>query len=141
MLRALPPKSRMTPIGGWICAIREALGMSQADLARRMQVRTSSVAKLERSERAGSVQLNSLRRAAEALDCQVICVLVPRRSLQDLVDERRTQLFSQMWGNVEVHARLSGLGLDDPGSGPGLLRVAEAVVPDSVLWRDDIPSA
>jgi hypothetical protein len=71
----------------------------------------------------------------------VVCVLLPRRSLQELVDERRIQLFSQMWGRVEVHAQLSGLGLSDPGSGPGLLRTAEAVVPDSMLWGGDAPSA
>lgn len=80
------------PHGGWVGAIREALGMSRKDLATRMKVVESSVARLEASERAGTVQLDTLRRAAGALDCDLVYALVPRRPLDDMVqDQARKQ--------------------------------------------------
>jgi predicted DNA-binding mobile mystery protein A len=69
-------------------AIREALGMSARDLAHRIGVADSTIVRLEASERAGTVQLNSLRRAADALDCDLVYALVPRRPLDEIVQEQ-----------------------------------------------------
>ena len=76
------------PRGGWTRAVREALGMSQADLGRRMGVNASTVMSLERGEREGRVQLDTLRRAADALDCDLVYALVPRRPLESAVQDR-----------------------------------------------------
>jgi predicted DNA-binding mobile mystery protein A len=76
------------PRSGWLRAIREALGMSSKDLAARMGVAESTVARLEVSERAETAQLSSLRRAAEALGCDLVYALVPRRPLEDTVQEQ-----------------------------------------------------
>src|SRR3569623_2932808 len=51
-----------------------------------------SVAGLEKAEVDGKIQLVSLRRAAEALDCVVGFALVPRTSLNTMVDERARTL-------------------------------------------------
>lgn len=81
-----------TPHGGWVGAIREALGMSRKDLATQMKVAESTVARLEASERAETVQLDTLRRSAGALDCDLVYALVPRRPLDDMVqDQARKQ--------------------------------------------------
>ena len=73
------------PHGGWVGALREALAMPRKDLAVRMRVAESTVARLEASERAGTVQLDTLRRAADALGCDLVYALVPRRRLEDMV--------------------------------------------------------
>jgi len=80
------------PPRGWIRAIRDALGMSGAQLGRRMGMTAQSVAGLEKSEVDGKIQLDTLRRAAEALDCVVVYALVPRTSLNTMVDERARTL-------------------------------------------------
>jgi predicted DNA-binding mobile mystery protein A len=74
------------PADGWVRTIRQALGMSTESLAFRMKVSRRSVVSLEAGEADGSVQLNTLRRAADALDCQLFHVLVPRTSLTELVN-------------------------------------------------------
>ena len=86
---AIGPTSRFTlPARGWIKAVREALGMTTAQLAIRMRVKQPSVVELERSEAKGSIGLATLRRAAEALDCTLIYALVPNKPLETMVGER-----------------------------------------------------
>lgn len=62
--------------------------MSTAQLGHRMGVRQPSVVGLERSEERGSIELASLRRVAEALDCTLVYALVPNKPLTTTVRER-----------------------------------------------------
>lgn len=62
--------------------------MTTAQLAIRMGVKQPSIINLERSEAKGTIELATLRRAAEALDCTVIYALVPRKSLDATLRER-----------------------------------------------------
>jgi predicted DNA-binding mobile mystery protein A len=73
-----PPR----PSNGWIKTIREALGMTAVALARQLNVRSSTVHKLEKSEADDSISLASLRKVAEALNCELHYALVPRTSLE-----------------------------------------------------------
>jgi predicted DNA-binding mobile mystery protein A len=73
------------PPGGWVKVIREALGMSQYELAVRMGVTQPRVAQLEHAEVVGSMQLATLERAAAALNCVVRYVLAPVAPLQEIV--------------------------------------------------------
>ena len=56
------------PRRGWLHEIRNALGMSGAQLASRLAVRQSTVAKLERTEQEETISLKSLRRIADAME-------------------------------------------------------------------------
>ena len=57
------------PWQGWIRTLRDALGMTGADLARRMGVHQSRIPAIERGEREQTIKIDTLARAAEALDC------------------------------------------------------------------------
>jgi len=78
------------PGGGWVNTIRRALGMTERELADRMGVTQSSLHALESSEAAGTIRIETLRRAAEALDCEVVYALVPRRPLAEVVTGQAT---------------------------------------------------
>ena len=67
-----------------LAAIREALGMSSAVLAQRLDISASGLRKLEQAEAADAITLATLRRVAEALDCELQYVLVPRQSLRQM---------------------------------------------------------
>jgi len=73
---------------GWIKAVREGLGMAAAHLAVRLGVTTSSVTRLETSETDDTITLASLRRAAEALGCELHYALVPKQSLANTLEDR-----------------------------------------------------
>src|ERR1700730_5919753 len=71
------------PSKGWIRAIRDALGMTSAQLAHRLGVSQPRIIELEKSEASGTVTLNTLQRAAEALGCRLVYALVPGQPLAD----------------------------------------------------------
>jgi predicted DNA-binding mobile mystery protein A len=87
--KQLGPATRFaSPVRGWTKAIREALGMSTAQLASRLNVKQPSVVAIEQSEARGSIELATLRRVAEALDCTLVYALVPNKPLETIVRNR-----------------------------------------------------
>lgn len=60
--------------------------MPAAYLARRLGVVPSTVLRLETSEADDTISLASLRRMAEALDCELHYALVPRRSIAQTLE-------------------------------------------------------
>ena len=73
---------------GWIRAIRDALGMTAAELAARMGISGSSVRAMEETEVTGGVRLSTLRRAAEAMDCTLVYAFIPNESLEHTVQQQ-----------------------------------------------------
>jgi predicted DNA-binding mobile mystery protein A len=87
--RELGPVALYTPpVRGWIKAVREALGMTSAQLARRLGVKQPSIVAIEQSEAKGTIELATLRRVAEALDSTLIYALVPNKPLETAVRDR-----------------------------------------------------
>jgi predicted DNA-binding mobile mystery protein A len=95
------------PRRGWIREIRDALGMSSTDLAGRLGTSQSSVSELERSEVHDSIKLGSLRRVADALDCDLFYFLAPRSTLDDAVRTQARQQAERLLASDE------GRGGDD----------------------------
>jgi predicted DNA-binding mobile mystery protein A len=125
------------PPHGWIRAIREALGMSAAVLAARLGITAGAVTRLEQSEAADRIQLDTLRRAADALGCDLVYLLVPRRPLDVVVRDRARELARRQIAAVEQTMRL-----EDQATGmtSGMeKRFVEQLLERGGLWRDDAP--
>jgi predicted DNA-binding mobile mystery protein A len=91
-LNTLRNTSFARPPRGWTKAIREALGMTTAQLARRIGVSQSRTVDIEKAEATGAITLGSLERAAHALECELVYALVPRKPLEDMVVESATAI-------------------------------------------------
>ncbi len=76
------------PKSGWVRAIREALGMTTSQLAERMNIQQSGVTLLEQREVARTVTLETLQRAAHAMNCDLVYALVPKVTLEKIVDDQ-----------------------------------------------------
>ncbi|MDI1251003.1 MAG: helix-turn-helix domain-containing protein [Lacunisphaera sp.] len=68
------------PSGGWLRAVRQALGQAQADVAKNTGVTKQAYAQYERGEIKGTLSLGSLQRAADAMQCDLVYYLAPRAS-------------------------------------------------------------
>ena len=88
------------PSSGWLKGIREALGMPAAQLAKRLDVVASTVSRLETSEADDTISLATLRRAAEALGCELRYALVPKQSLAGTLESRAMTLARQRMATV-----------------------------------------
>jgi len=100
--RELGPAKRYTPpVRGWIKALREALGMSTAQLAKRMRIKQPSIIALQQSEAKGTIELRTLRRVAEALDCHLLYALVPKKPLETIVRDRAREFARKRLEPVE----------------------------------------
>jgi predicted DNA-binding mobile mystery protein A len=97
--------------GSWIRALRQALGLSAAGLGRRMSLAQQSIVQLEENEKRGTITLASLRRAAEALDAELIYAIVPRKSLRDTISERAKALAKQRVAPVAQSMQLEAQGI------------------------------
>lgn len=129
---ALPAR----PSSGWVRAIRDALGMSSAALARRLGVTDSAVRKLEDAESSDAITLATLRRIAAALDCELQYALVPKQSL----DAMRTQRAMQI-AREQVQPVARSMALEDQSVDPALTEtqieeIAQALLakPGKGLW-------
>jgi predicted DNA-binding mobile mystery protein A len=76
------------PRSGWVRAIRESLGMTATAFARRLGIIHAGVSKLETAEASDAITLASLRKLAEALDCELQYALIPRTSLKQHVQDQ-----------------------------------------------------
>ena len=121
------------PPAGWVNAVRRALGMSERELAARLGVSQPSVHALERSEAAGRARLDTLRRAADALDCDLVYALVPRRPLVDTLTARaharaREEL-SRVARTMSLEAQDIEVSEDD------VARRAREILEAGAVWR------
>jgi predicted DNA-binding mobile mystery protein A len=82
----------VTPKRGWICEIRQALGMTGVDLAKRLEVSPSAISVLERSEAMETIQLATLKRVASALECNLMYALVPKMPMARLLLTKRRRI-------------------------------------------------
>ncbi len=123
------------PTKGWIRAIRTGLGMTAAQLARRLGVTQPTVADLERSEDAETIQLASLRRAAEAMGCTLIYALVPSKPLEALVRERALEIARRQLLAVDHSMRLEKQGVEAKALEPRIAALARDLTPRQ-LWEE-----
>lgn len=126
------------PHGGWIRAIRDALGISSRQLAARMDVAQSRIAALEKAEATGSTTLKSLREAAAALDCELVYAFIPTRSLEDMIRDRARTKARAQYANVAQGMLLENQSLTDPQMKEEIERLTNEILaePIRLLWED-----
>ncbi|SRR5579875_517987 len=133
---ALPPADRFAPPArGWIKAIREALGMSSEQLARRLAIKQPTLAAIERSEARCTIQLATLQRAAEALDCTLIYALMPKQKLTDIARARARMVAARRLRAVEHSMKLENQELPAAEREARIDRYADEIDPRR-LWDD-----
>ena len=110
--------------------------MSREALARRLDVRPEAIKKSEAAEARGGIRLDTLRRMAAAMDCELVYAVVPKRSLQDIVDQRRLQLYRGLSDETLGHMALEGQSVDPADIEAAVMEEAARLYPDDRLWDE-----
>ena len=127
-----------SPQRGWIRAIRDALGMTTAQLAGRLGIAQPSAVGLEKSEAARTITLETLERAALALDCRLVYALVPREPLEALVRNRARKAANERLRTIRHSMRLENQRVDEDDERMQLERLVRKLIdgPGSALWDE-----
>jgi predicted DNA-binding mobile mystery protein A len=133
-LRESPAPIR--PSAGWVKTIRESLGMSASALARKLGITPSSIAKLEKAEADEKITLASLRKIANALDCELQYSLVPRKLLEEILGERAMTVAKERLRPISHSMSLENQSVDKSASDKQLELLAKEILdgPRRNLW-------
>ncbi len=76
---------------GWIHSLRTTLNMSLKQLGNRMGMTPQSVRDIEQREKEGTLTLNTLKHAANALDMHLVYGLIPKDGTLEQMIERKAR--------------------------------------------------
>ena len=94
------------PLSGWIKTLRNALGMTATQLAKRMNISQARVSSIESAEIEGSLTLNKMNEAAKALNCKFVYFLVPEDGLNNIIKAQAIKSVMENHKNVAHSMRL-----------------------------------
>lgn len=84
-----------SPKEGWLKSIRTALGMSMQIAASKTGINTSTWEKIEKREQKWTVTIETLQNAANALNCDVKVIMIPRESLNQIIEREAVKKADQ----------------------------------------------
>ena len=127
------------PSEGWLRTVRKALGMSGAQLARRMGVTRGLVSNTEKAELSGSVTLKNMQQMAQAMDCRLIYAVVPQGKVEDIIRKRAFAKAKEMVSETNIHMALEEQTLSDEKIRFEIERLATEMIDkmNSDLWNDE----
>ena len=131
-------KAMSAPRKGWIRAIRDTLGMTGVQLAKRLKVNQQRVARIEQDEVLGKVTLNTMQNAAEAMDCVFVYGVVARDSLEQIVREQAELVAKKRMARSNQMMRLEKQELSEAEKAKALQTIIDEIVetmPKS-LWDE-----
>ncbi len=85
---AIKLRTIQTPAEGWVRTVRNALGMSVVQLARRMKTNPANIFRVEKSELSGSVTVKTLQLMAQAMGCRFVYAIIPETTTNEIVANR-----------------------------------------------------
>ena len=130
------------PPRGWIKAIREALGMTTAQLGKRLGVSQPRAVAIEKAEATNAITLETLERAARALDCELVYALVPRKPLEALAEERATKVARKRMQSTRHTMALEAQSVDASAEEEQIKALARKLLEGSgsALWKSEEPA-
>lgn len=89
---------------GWINMVREAIGMTTCQLAARLGITQPRITKMESNEE--NLKLSTMKKAAEAMNCEFVYYFKPKTTFQNLVDEQAQKKAAEVLKSVNVNMAL-----------------------------------
>jgi predicted DNA-binding mobile mystery protein A len=127
------------PPEGWLRVVRKALGMSGAQLARRIGISRARVAQAEAAELSGAATLKSMKSMAEAMGCRFVYAVVPREGIRAAVDAQAHRKASSLVAAAGRHMALEAQELSPQAYADEVERVARelALTMPADFWEED----
>ena len=128
------------PPEGWVRTARKALGMSGAQLARRLEVTRAFVSQTEKNELNGSITVKNLQQMAEAMGCRFVYAIVPKdNTMADLIAARAQDKAKKRVEQTGQHMALEAQALSPRQMQYEVERLQQQMLSDMPgdLWDND----
>ncbi|MBR5032596.1 MAG: mobile mystery protein A [Treponema sp.] len=89
---------------GWINTVREAIGMTAIQLAKRLGVSQPRITKMETNEE--NLKLSTMKKTAEAMNCEFVYYFKPKTTFQNLVEEQSQKKAAEILKSVNINMAL-----------------------------------
>ena len=99
------------PPEGWARTARKAFGIPIPIISKRSGLSKAEIFRIERGEVEGKVQLDTLRRLAQAMDCELHYAIVPRKKVDALISEKAHEAAVRIVSEMSTHMKLEMQGL------------------------------
>jgi predicted DNA-binding mobile mystery protein A len=134
----IPVGAIQVPPEGWMRTVRKALGMSGAELARRMGVSRARIAQAERAELDGGVTLKSMQATAEAMGCRFVYAFEPPNDIENVIIAQARKKARAIVGAASRHMALEDQTVSDSRTEQEVSRLTRELIyempPD--FWQD-----
>ena len=127
-----------TPPEGWLRTVRSALGMSGAEVAKKMGVTRARITKAEHAELTGGVTLKSMQATAEALGCRFVYAIIPSSGrIEDIITAQARKKAIAIVGTASKHMALENQKLPDDKIAQEVERLTREIAQEmpSDFWR------
>lgn len=126
------------PSEGWVATVRKALGMSGAQLARRLGVSRASVSQTEKKELSGSVTLKHMQSMAEALGCKFVYAIVPLDDAESILRAQAERRARDLVRRASAHMALEKQALSKGQNEEEIARLRDELIRDMPpdFWED-----
>ena len=133
-------RTERRPPSGWLKAIRGALGINIRQLARRCGVQHSSILRIENNEIRDKVSLESLKKVASAMDCQLVYAIIPKtgyNSLEKIIDHQADLLAKKLIKKADHTMQLEAQGISSRETKSQIRKLASEIKNkmDSRIWE------
>jgi predicted DNA-binding mobile mystery protein A len=127
------------PRKGWIRTVREALSMSSYALAKRMGCARENITQIEKREAKGTITLQALEQAAQALNCKLVYCLVPLEPLDQQLHNQARLVAQHQMRAINQSMELEQQGLSKKQLQQQEDELVEELLQGSLkkLWRSD----
>jgi predicted DNA-binding mobile mystery protein A len=116
------------PAEGWIATLRKALGMSGAQLARRVGVSRAAIHQAEGNERDGVITMQQMRKLATAMGGEFVYVIVPSQHVGEVLRTRGRAKAEAIVRRASSHMALESQALSTAQNDSEIERIAEKLV-------------
>lgn len=103
LLKAL---SAMQVRPGWIKYTRSVLGITLKELAKRVGLALPTIAQAEQRESEGKVTIETLRKFADAMECEFVYAFVPRDDIVKLLHKKAIEKATRTILKADTHMSL-----------------------------------
>lgn len=127
------------PSEGWLRTVRKALGMSGAQLGRKLDVTRGAVSINEKAELSGGITIKTMQQMAESMGCRFVYAVVPETDVEDILMKRARLKATKQVRNASVHMALENQLVAEGKLVAEVERLAQEMIETSPsdLWNDD----